>query len=219
MKRLLRIAFMLLVVYPVVLIVLGVSVRHRERIPRKGPAVLVANHNSHLDTLTLLTLFPLSIIHKVRPVAAADYFLKSGLMAWFSLNVIGIIPIVRGGAKQGGDPLQPCYDALDRGEILLIFPEGTRGEPEQLAELKSGVSFIAKRYPAVPIVPAYTHGLGKSMPKGSFVLVPLFCRLAVGKPLFWQGDKEQFMAELRTSFQHLRQRVCPAELFADREES
>ncbi|WP_137938439.1 lysophospholipid acyltransferase family protein [Chitinivorax sp. B] len=215
MKRLLRIAFMVLVAYPVVLIVLGVSIRHRERIPRRGPAVLVANHNSHLDTLTLLTLFPLSMIHKVRPVAAADYFLKSGPMAWFSLNVIGIIPIVRGGAQQGIDPLQPCYDALDRGEILLIFPEGTRGEPEQLAELKSGVSFIAKRYPAVPIVPAYTHGLGKSMPKGSFMLVPHFCRLAIGKPLFWSGDKEQFMNTLRQSFNHLRERVCPPEFISN----
>ena len=204
----LRRAFALLVAWPICLVVLGMNIRHRNRLPLKGPAIVTPNHNSHLDTAAMLTIFPLSVIPKVRPVAAADYFLKSGLMAWFSLNFVGIIPILRkrtpaAGAADGAvdDPLQGCYDALERGEILIIFPEGTRGEPERMQELKSGVAVLASKYPTVPVVPIFMHGLGKAMPKGSFIPVPFFVDVNIGMPMHWSadsagGDKKVFMAEL-----------------------
>ena len=121
---LLRILFVALVAYPVVLVVLGLNVRNRARLPRGGPAIVAANHNSHLDTLVLFTLFPLLNIPRVRPVAAADYFLANRFIAWFALNVIGIIPLQRKRTAASGDPLAGCYAALERGETLLIFPEG-----------------------------------------------------------------------------------------------
>ena len=204
----LRRAFALFVAWPVCLVVLGMNIRHRNRLPLKGPAIVTPNHNSHLDTAAMLTIFPLSVIPQVRPVAAADYFLKSGLMAWFSLNFVGIIPIMRKRPPAAGtsditadDPLQGCYDALERGEILIIFPEGTRGEPERMQELKSGVAVLASKYPEVPVVPVFMHGLGKAMPKGSFIPVPFFVDVNIGTPMRWAadsagGDKKAFMAEL-----------------------
>ena len=69
-------------------------------------------------------------------------------MAWFATNIIGIIPIVRGGHAAGANPLEPCERALDRGEILIIFPEGSRGEPEKLQQFKKGVAHLAKARPA-----------------------------------------------------------------------
>src|SRR3990172_81654 len=173
LSGLLRILFVVLVAYPIVRILMGINIRHRSRLPVCGPAIIAANHNSHLDTLTLLTLFPLRQVPRVRPVAAADYFLRNRWLAWLSLNVIGIIPITRTVRKS--DPLSGCYEALDRGEILLIFPEGTRGEPEKLGQLKSGIAHLAERYPQVPVVPVYMHGLGQSLPKGTALLVPFFC--------------------------------------------
>ena len=142
--------------------------RHRERLPNRGPAIVAANHNSHLDTVALLSLFPLEDIPHVRPVAAADYFMKPGFMRWFSLNVIGIIPVARGGVAAGIDPLEECYRALERGEILLIFPEGTRSETGVMADFKPSLGYLAMQNKC-GILPMYLHRTHDAMPKGRYL--------------------------------------------------
>ena len=97
MYRILKILFFAIVVRPLVLIGLGLNIVNRRAQPKHGPAVIAANHNSHLDTIVLMSLFPLKQIHRVRPVAAADYFLSNRWIAWFSLNIMGIIPLDRSG--------------------------------------------------------------------------------------------------------------------------
>ncbi len=94
-KQALRWIFFAIIVRIIVLILMGTNIRHRENLPQKGPAILVANHNSHLDTLVLISLFPLSKLSWIQPVAAADYFLSNKLFSWFARNIIGIIPIHR----------------------------------------------------------------------------------------------------------------------------
>lgn len=213
----LRILFVVFVAYPVALLWLGIHVRHRERLPLKGPAIVAANHNSHLDILVLLSLFPLARVPRIQPAAAADYFFRNRFLKWFSLNVIGIIPVVRGGTRQGMDPLEDCYRALEQGKVLVIFPEGTRGEPEQMAELKSGIWYLARRFPQAPVVPAYLHGLGKSMPKGSLIPLPVFVSVAVGKPLYGVEEKTEFMLSLRERLHHLKRKVSPTHTTDDSE--
>ena len=194
MKRFLQLAFFTLIVRPVLLIILGMNVRGREHLPEKGPAVIVANHNSHLDTLTLMALFPLKDLHRLRPAAAADYFLANKWMSWIASNLINIIPLARGGVRK--NPLADLEAALDRGEILILFPEGSRGNPEQRAEFKRGVAFLAKARPDVPVYPVFMHGLGKALPKGSMILVPFNCDVIAGAPIRWAGDTSSFMAAL-----------------------
>ena len=192
-----------ILVKAIVLVLLGLNIRRRELLPAKGPAIIVANHNSHLDTLALISLFPLRRLPKIHPIAAADYFLKNRFLAWFSTRIIGIIPIARGKANKSYDPLQPCCDALDKGNIIILFPEGTRGEPEQITQFKKGVAYLAERYPNIPIIPVFIHGLGKALPKGDFVLVPFFCDIFLGNPLSFDNDKNTFMDKLNNSFQAL----------------
>jgi 1-acyl-sn-glycerol-3-phosphate acyltransferase len=203
MKRLadcLRFLFFLIVVRPVMLIFLGFHVRGYDRLPKKGPLIVVANHNSHLDALALVTLFGMKRLKDVHPVAAADYFLKNRFMAWFSLNIIGIIPFERRvkNMRKGEheNPLEPISKALKNEQIVILFPEGSRGEPEKLEEFKTGIAHIAARHPQVPVTPIFLHGLGKSLPRGEALLVPFICDLLIGEPMTWTGERKSFMDEL-----------------------
>ncbi|TWU08598.1 lysophospholipid acyltransferase family protein [Allorhodopirellula heiligendammensis] len=199
----LRYLFFLIVVRPVMLVIMGMNVRGQERLAERGPMLVVANHNSHLDTFALMTLFPMNELHRVRPVAAADYFLRTRWFAWFSIRVLGIIPIDRDVRRGRGHPLDPISEQLNQGAIVLLFPEGTRGEPEQREPFQRGIAHLARRHPDVPIVPVFMYGLGKALPRGEGLLVPFFIDAYVGERLQWTGNKDTMMERLDTEFQRL----------------
>lgn len=203
MVRVLRWAFFVLVVWPVIMVILGLNVRHREKLPRQGPAVLVANHNSHLDAFVLTTLMPLRLLHRIRPVAAEDYFLRNKALAWFSTRIIGILAIPRQRTAKIDDPLAPCSEALERGDILIFFPEGSRGQPEEMAEFRGGIAKLAATNPNVPVTPIYLHGLGKALPKGEAMVVPFFLDVIVGEELRCADGHEDFLGELRRRMEAL----------------
>jgi 1-acyl-sn-glycerol-3-phosphate acyltransferase len=198
----LRWVFFTLLVKPVVLIVIGLNVRNRELLPVKGPAVIVANHNSHLDTLVLISMLGARLLPSVKPVAAADYFLKNRFLAWFAIEIIGILPIRR--EKTRAHPLHAVFAALRENKILILFPEGSRGEPETMQSLKRGVAHISREFTDVPITPIYLRGLGKALPKGEAILVPFFCDVFVGEPLYGKGSTEEFMHSLSLAFEDLK---------------
>jgi len=204
----LRYLFFGLIVRPVVLLVLGLNVRNRSLLPQQGPAIIVANHNSHLDTMVLMTLLPFGKLHDIHPVAAADYFLRTRFLSWFALSMIGIIPLSREIRASHHDPLAEASAALEQGKILILFPEGSRGEPERMGELKGGISHLARRYPEVPVIPVFMHGLGKALPKGEGLLVPFFCDVFVGEPVYWPGERQQHIDMLTESFKSLYGQCC-----------
>ncbi len=198
--RWLRLLFFLLIVRPAVLMLLGLYVKREDLLPKQGPAIVVANHNSHLDTLVLLSLFPLGVLPRVRPLAAADYFAGADTtLGWIATHLIGIIPIRRHGTAlelKRDDPLKPAAEALAAGSILIIYPEGTRGEPEKIAKFKNGVAHLVERFPDVPVTPVFLCGLGKAWPKGERWPVPLLCEVFVDPPLGWTGDRVAFIETL-----------------------
>jgi 1-acyl-sn-glycerol-3-phosphate acyltransferase len=198
MNHILRMMFFALVVRPLMIVVLGTNIRRPELLPEKGPAIIVANHNSHLDVFALINVLGLKRLPIVRPVAAADYFMTNPLRRWFATNIVGIIPIDRTKVRRerGKHPLDPISKVIESGGIVLLFPEGTRGEPEKLDEFQSGVAHLAKLHPDVPVIPVFLHGLGKALPKGDPLLVPFFCDMFVGKPLDSSLSKQDFMNSL-----------------------
>ncbi len=203
LNRLLQILIHGAIIRPLVYVVFGLSVRNREKLPHEGPAIIIANHNSHIDTGVLMSLFRIFTLKKVRPVAAADYFLSSKFVAWFTLSIMGIIPIDRLARERGEDPFVEISRALEKGDILIVYPEGTRGEPEQMVELKKGISHLIERHPDVPVTPVFLRGLGRALPKGSWLPVPFFVDVVVGDPVHWTGDRESFMNRLRLAIAEL----------------
>lgn len=194
----------------IVLVLLGLRIQHRERLPTSGPAILVANHNSHLDTLVLMSLFPLSKVQHLRPVANEEYFLKqNSCLAWFARHILHIIPVSTGSDNCRDNScnhrnfFKNCADAIAHNQILILYPEGTRGTPESRGEFKSGIAHLAKQHPHVPIVPIFLDGLGKALPKGDFLIVPLLCSIYIGEAMYWNGQKQTFLQQLTERVQAL----------------
>lgn len=214
----LKFLFFAFIVKPLVLIGLGLNILHRPKLPRKGAAVIVANHTSHLDTLVLMSLYPLSTLNQIRPVAAADYFMKNRYMRWFSTNCIDIIPIDRKAMKAPDALFAQCYEALENEEILIIFPEGTRSLTEERDfKLKRGIHILISKYPEIPVTPVILRGLGKALPKGEALFVPFNCDVIIGDPLPYQADAKAYLQTLEAeyhellsqSFSHPNQRDYP----------
>lgn len=146
--------------------------------------IIVANHNSHLDTMSLMASIPRKMVHKVKPVAAQDHFGKNKFqekLSTFFINAL-LIPRKRDKENPMNDPIQKMISALDQGNSLILFPEGTRGEPEQEAPLKPGVGLVLSQRPEVKYIPVYMKGMGKAMPKGDNLILPFNSTLRFGDP-------------------------------------
>lgn len=200
--------FFVIVVRPLVLVLIGFNVRHLDRLKAQGPHFIAANHNSHLDSIVVMSLFSFSEIPKVKLVAAKDYWCRTRLQTWFSLNILGIIPIDRK-VERGSDPLAPVLRALEDGYTLVIFPEGSRGEPEQRQTLKKGIARVLEMKPEITVTPIFMYGLGKALPRGEGLFVPFMCEMNIGEPMRWQGDRRQFISSLDQTFLELAREIAP----------
>jgi 1-acyl-sn-glycerol-3-phosphate acyltransferase len=201
-----RIAFAI-VVRPFLVFWVGVRVTGRENLPEGPPYVIIANHSSHLDTVVTLGEMPLKRLHEIRPVAAADYFARNGLVYWVTRTFFNILPIPRSGFTHENNPLQLMKAALDEGSALLLFPEGTRITDDEIdmQSFRSGVSHLVEERPDVPIVPVWIEGTRRSMPKGTFIPVPLFCELHIGRPRTVSGSRAEIVHALEQAVLDLRE--------------
>ena len=81
------------------------------------------------------------------------------------------------------NPLQPMVTALAGGDSLILFPEGTRNPGDGLLAFKPGLFHLARAFPGVELVPVWIENVGRVMPKGTLVPVPLICSLSFGQPV------------------------------------
>jgi 1-acyl-sn-glycerol-3-phosphate acyltransferase len=186
--RLALYAFHLGFVRPLLRWVVGVRFRRRNLVP-KGPCVVVSNHNSHLDAGVLMSLFPLRRLPHVHPVAAADYFGKHWFKRTMAMLLMNGIPIQRR-ATPGVDPLAPMIEALEAGESLIFFPEGSRGEAGVVTRFRPGVGKLARQIPGLLVVPVFLAGPERIWPRGEVVPVPLSMDAIVGKPRSYDPDED-----------------------------
>ncbi|MGV8960461.1 MAG: lysophospholipid acyltransferase family protein [Stenotrophomonas sp.] len=160
--------------------------------------IYFANHSSHLDTLVLWSALPPALRTHTRPAAARDYWSR-GIRQLIAEKGFNAVLIERDRSKCDGDPLQPLYDALEAGDSLILFPEGTRNHGELPLPFKSGLFHLAQRYPQVELVAVYLDNARRAMPKGSMVPVPLVCTVRFGAPLIRipGEDKTRFLERAR----------------------
>lgn len=180
---------------PVNWLLIRLKVYDSRHLPRQGPAVIIANHNSHWDTLLLMSLFPLQLLPKVRPVAAADYFFANSLSALLAQTFIGAVPVMRK-LTVNRDPLQDARAALENGDILILFPEGTRGQPGKLSPLRKGIAYLACTEQRVPVTPIYLRGLERQRQQGKPIIRLIHCDAHVYAPIQCNGEHAKFMEEI-----------------------
>lgn len=185
----------------------GVKFQNAKFLLEEKQFIIVANHNSHLDTLTIMASLPSRIISKVKPVAAQDHFGNTKLKEKLSNYFINTLLIQRKRDKENpeNDPIQRMIKALDDGYSLILFPEGTRGAPEVQQPLKPGIGIVLSERPAVKYVPAFLRGMGKAMPKHDNLIVPHTSSLMYGSPT--QVDSTEvatILAQVERSINELR---------------
>ena len=203
-RSLVQMIFFALVVRPFLALFIGLRVGGREYLPESGSFILVANHSSHLDTVSLLSLFPLNRLRRIRPVAAADYFERNKVISVLAKTLFNILPIARKHITPENNPIRQMRAALEAGDSLIMFPEGTRGSGEELGEFRSGVAHLLEKMPDVCVVPAYLINMGRSLPKGEFIPVPFFCEIRLGMPLKIQGSRREITALLEAAVRELK---------------
>jgi 1-acyl-sn-glycerol-3-phosphate acyltransferase len=159
--------------------------------------IYFANHASHGDFILIWTVLPPRMRRFTRPVAGADYWLKSRLRRFIGCDIFNAVLIDRNRDSRERDPVEIMAEALDGGASLIVFPEGTRnGTDAPLLPFRSGIYHLAKARPAVELVPVWIDNLNRVMPKGEFIPVPLICSVTFGAPIGVGEDesKDAFLA-------------------------
>ena len=169
----------------------GPSVRCAEDGPCRGQCIYFANHGSHLDFVVLWAVLPKDLRARTRPVAARDYWESSRLRRYMATRVFRAVLVDRAGGSLGQLRVQmdQLIAALDDGDSLIIFPEGTRGSSGEIGPFKSGLDYLARQRPDVDLVPVHLHNLQRIMPKGEFLPVPQLSCISFGAPLRLQDGE------------------------------
>jgi 1-acyl-sn-glycerol-3-phosphate acyltransferase len=173
--------------------------------PKAEQRIYFANHQSHADLVMIWAALPEELRAITRPIAAKDYWTKSGLKRWITTAVFNAVYVDRE-RREGEDPLQPLVDALERGDSLIIFPEGTRGFSEEPQPFKAGLYNLALKFPHAVLVPAWIDNIQRVLPKGEVVPVPILCSVTFGAPIQLDPDEDRkaFLDRARSAVVVLR---------------
>src|SRR5947209_1400145 len=180
------------------------TITGRANLPLDRSFVMVANHASHLDTLCLLAALPMTRLHQAFPAAAQDFFFVNGLRTLVATVVANALPFDR--RLDPRHSLDVCAHLLaNPGNILIVFPEGTRSPTGELGEFKPGVGLLVAGTD-IPVVPCNLDGAFAAWPKGAWLPRPRAVRLTIGTPVMYT-DRPANKESARRICRELRERV------------
>jgi 1-acyl-sn-glycerol-3-phosphate acyltransferase len=165
----------------------------REHLPLGDSFVMVANHASHLDVLCLLAALPLRRLHRAFPAAARDYFFVSAPRVAVAAIFVNALPFER--QIHIRQSLELCRQLLaNPGNILILFPEGTRTQTGKLGAFRPGVGLLLGGT-RIPAMPCYLNGCFAALPKGRCWPHPHRLRLEIGAPRIYPETEPHAVAE------------------------
>ena len=184
----------------------GAQARWQGCPPKAEQRIYFANHQSHADLVLMWAALPAELRNITRPIAAKDYWTKTPFKKWITTAVFNAIYVDRIKTTEQ-DPLEPLIDALENGDSIILFPEGTRGNQDEPQSFKSGLFNLALKFPHVVLVPAWINNVQRVMPKGEVVPVPILCSVTFGAPIAVEPGEEraQFLSRARRAVIDLRE--------------
>jgi 1-acyl-sn-glycerol-3-phosphate acyltransferase len=173
--------------------------------PKAEQRIYFANHQSHADLVMIWAALPQELRAITRAIAARDYWTKSPFRQWLTTAVFNVVYVDRERSSDQ-DPLEPLIAALNNGDSIILFPEGTRGSAEEPQAFKAGLYNLAAKFPGVVLVPAWINNVQRVMPKGEVVPVPVLCSVTFGAPiqLLPDEDRRAFLERARGAVLALR---------------
>ena len=177
--------------------------------PSDRQRIYFANHASHGDFILLSACLPEQQRQRTRAVAAADYWGKSRLRRFIAEDMLSSVLINRAWTEPKDNPINAMLAVLDRGDSLILFPEGTRNMTEEpLMRFRSGLYNLATARPQVELVPCWIENMSRVLPKGHFLPVPLLCRVVFGPPVAVGNgeDRHDFLKRAHAALLALRPR-------------
>jgi 1-acyl-sn-glycerol-3-phosphate acyltransferase len=168
--------------------------------PEALQRIYFANHQSHFDWVLIWAALPHELRSLTRPIAAKDYWTSSPLKHWITREVFNAVYVNRT-RTDDQDPLEPLIQALEAGDSVVIFPEGTRSNKGEPQAFKSGLFHLAEQFPQVQLVPVWISNVQRVMPKGEVVPVPILCTVTFGTPMQLEAaeDKRAFLERARNA--------------------
>jgi 1-acyl-sn-glycerol-3-phosphate acyltransferase len=193
-------------------LVTGAKARWIGCAPSPAQRIYFANHSSHADFILIWASLPPAMRARTRPVAGADYWEKGRVKRFIIHEVLHGVLVERDRKPGSPDPIEAIVRALDLGDSLILFPEGTRNTTDDvLLPFKSGLYRVASQRPAVELVPVWMENLGRVLPKGETIPVPLLCSINFGAPIHVAPGEEKavFLERSRRALLDLAESVRP----------
>ncbi|MDD5454906.1 MAG: lysophospholipid acyltransferase family protein [Candidatus Ratteibacteria bacterium] len=184
-------AFAHMMLTPILKVLFRLEVKGKNNIPKKGGVIFAAHHESYLDPVVVGVASP----RQINFLAREELF-QFGFFSWIIKN-LNAIPISR--EQLQISTAKKSLETLKKGQVLLLFPEGTRSEAGTIAEGKRGVGLIAE-HANVPVIPVLVKGSGQALPQNRKWITPHKVTVIFGKPLYMENIEDKPHKETHQQF-------------------